>query len=134
MTRDIILVSAGYDMCIRFWSDFNESKCKHSIEYKDAAINALEITPNKEYVAFGSQNSIKFIDLGSLNSTPVYSIDSHEGIVSNILFPLEFENCFISAGEDSSVKINDIRTCKAVKEFFHNNYVNSIAVANNNVI
>lgn len=38
MTRDIILVSAGYDMCIRFWSDFNESKCKHSIEYKEAVI------------------------------------------------------------------------------------------------
>jgi hypothetical protein len=36
MTRDIILVSAGYDMTIRFWSDFNESKCKHSIEYKDS--------------------------------------------------------------------------------------------------
>jgi WD40 repeat protein len=71
MTRDIILVSSGYDMCIRFWSDFNDSKCKHSIEYKDAAINALEITPNKEYVAFASQNSVKFIDLVSLNSTPV---------------------------------------------------------------
>jgi WD40 repeat protein len=98
------------------------------------AINALEITPNKQYVAFGSQNSIKFLDLVKLNNTPVYSIDSHEGIVSNILFPIEFENCFISAGEDSSVKINDIRTCKAVKEFYHNNYVNSIAVANNNVI
>lgn len=71
MTRDIILVSSGYDMYIRFWSDFNDSKCKHSIEYKDAAINALEITPNKEYVAFSSQNSVKFIDLVSLNSTPV---------------------------------------------------------------
>ena len=71
MTRDIILVSSGYDMYIRFWSDFNDSKCKHSIEYKDAAINALEITPNKEYVAFATQNSVKFIDLVSLNSTPV---------------------------------------------------------------
>lgn len=72
MSRDIILVSAGYDMCIRFWSDFNESKWKHSIEYKDSAINALEITPNKEYVAFTSLNSIKFIDLTTLNSTPVF--------------------------------------------------------------
>jgi WD40 repeat protein len=132
MTRDIILVSSGYDMHIRFWSDFNDSKCKHSIEFKEGAINALEITPNKEYVAFSSQNSIKFIDLVSLNSTPVYSIDSHEGIVSSILFPTEFENCFISAGEDCSAKINDIRTGKAVKEFYHSNYVNSVAIANNN--
>jgi WD40 repeat protein len=84
-------------------------------------------------VAFSAQNSIKFIDLVSLNSTPVYSIDSHEGIISNILFPIDFENCFISAGEDCSVKINDIRTCKAVKEYFHSNYVNSIAIASDNV-
>jgi WD40 repeat protein len=71
MSKDIILVSSGYDMFIRFWSDFNDSKCKHSIEYKEAAINALEITPNKEYVAFATQNSVKFIDLVTLNSTPV---------------------------------------------------------------
>lgn len=132
MTRDIILVSSGYDMHIRFWSDFNDSKCKHSIEFKEAAINALEITPNKEYVAFSAQNSVKFIDLMSLNSTPVYSIDSHEGIISSILFPVDFENCFVSAGEDSSCKINDIRTGKAVKEFYHSNYVTSIAIASNN--
>lgn len=74
MSRDIILVSSGYDMNIRFWSDFNDSKCKHAIEYKDAAINALEITPNKEYVAFTAQNSVKFIDLVSLNSTPVNNL------------------------------------------------------------
>jgi len=76
MSRDIILVSAGYDMNIRFWSDFNDSKCKHSIEFKEAAINALEITPNKEYVAFSAQNSVKFIDLFSLNSTPVMFISN----------------------------------------------------------
>lgn len=131
-SRDIILVSAGYDMNIRFWSDFSDSKCKHSIEFKESAINSLEITPNKEYVAFAAGNSVKFIDLVSLNSTPVYSIDSHEGIISSILFPIDFENCFISAGEDCSARVNDIRTGKAVKEFYHHNYVNSVAVGNNN--
>lgn len=70
--RDIILVSTGYDYNIRFWSDFNDSKSKHSIEYASASINALEITPNKEYVAFASQNSVKFIDLVQLNSNPVF--------------------------------------------------------------
>jgi hypothetical protein len=41
IARDIILVSAGYDMSIRFWSDFNESKCKHSIEFKEAVFRIL---------------------------------------------------------------------------------------------
>lgn len=71
MGRDIILVSSGYDYHIRFWSDFNDSKSKHAIEYSAASINALEITPNKEYVAFATQNSVKFIDLVQLNSNPV---------------------------------------------------------------
>lgn len=62
----------------------------------------------------------------------MYSIDSHEGLVSCILFPIDFENCFISAGEDCTVRINDIRTGKAVKEFYHSNFVNSIAIARNN--
>ncbi len=45
---------------------------------------------------------------------------------------MDFENCFISAGEDCSARINDIRTGKAVKEFYHSNFINSLAVANNN--
>ena len=53
-------------------------------------------------------------------------------MVSSILFPVDFENCFISAGEDSSARINDIRTGKAVKEFYHSNYVTSLAIANSN--
>jgi hypothetical protein len=69
--KDIILVSSGYDYHIRFWSDLKETRSKHAIEYAAASINALEITPNKEYVAFATQNSVKFIDLVHLNSNPV---------------------------------------------------------------
>ena len=36
MGRDLFLVSSGYDQNIRFWADFKDNKCKHSIEYKDA--------------------------------------------------------------------------------------------------
>ena len=132
MSRDIVLVSSGYDMNIRFWADFNENQCKYQVEYKDGAINALEMTPNKDYVAFATGNSIKFLDLHTLNPTPVTSIDSHEGLVSTILIPQSFDNCFISAGEDSTVRINDIRAGKGVKVFYHSNYVNSVAIANNN--
>ena len=42
MSNDIVLVSSGYDMNIRFWSDFTTgTQCKYSIEHKDNAINAL---------------------------------------------------------------------------------------------
>ena len=38
----------------------------------------------------------------------------------------------ISGGEDCSVRVNDIRVGKAVKSFYHTNYVNSVAIGNNN--
>jgi G protein beta subunit-like protein len=132
MSKEIVIVSSGYDMCIRFWADFRESQCRYQIEYKDSAINALEMTPNKDYVAFAAANSIKFIDLHTLNPTPVTSIESHEGLVSTILIPQNFDNCFISAGEDCSVRINDIRAGKGIRVFYHSNYVNTVAIANNN--
>ena len=133
MSYDIVLVSSGYDMNIRFWSDFTTgTQCKYSIEHKDNAINALEMTPSKEHVAFASGNSLKFIDLHKISPNPVLSIDSHEGLVSTILFPPKLKDCAISAGEDCSVRINDIRVGKGVKSFYHTNYVNSVAIGNNN--
>ena len=138
MSSDIVLVSSGYDMNIRFWSDFNNTNCKYQVEWKENAINALVMTPNKNYVVFASGNSIKFLKLNPLNPNPVISIDSHEGLVSTILFPkiegnLDIDNCFISAGEDCTVRINDIRDSKgAIKTFYHSNYVNSVQIANKN--
>jgi G protein beta subunit-like protein len=120
-------------MTIRFWSDFTSgTQCKYSIEHKDNAINALEMTPAKDKVAFASGNSIKFLDLHKLSQIPVLSIDSHEGLLSTILFPQMLKDIVITGGEDCSVRVSDIRVGKVVKSFFHTNYVNSVAIGNNN--
>jgi G protein beta subunit-like protein len=133
MSYDIVLVSSGYDMIIRFWSDFNSgTNCKYQIEHKDNAINALEMTPAKDKVAFASGNSIKFIDLHKLGPLPILSIDSHEGLLSTILFPQMLKDIVITGGEDCSVRVSDMRVGKVVKSFFHTNYVNSIAIGNSN--
>ena len=73
MSYDIVLVSSDYDITIRFWSDFTSgTQCKYSIEHRDNAINALEMTPSKDKVAFASGNSIKFIDMHKLNQFQFY--------------------------------------------------------------
>ena len=133
MSNEIVLVSNGYDMNIRFWSDFsNGTQWKYSIEHKDNAINALEMTPSKDHVAFVSGNSLKFIDLHKLSPNPLLSIDSHEGLASTIVFPQKLKDLVISGGEDCSVRVNDIHVGKAVKSFYHTNYVNFVAIGNNN--
>ena len=133
MSRDIVLISSGYDNVIRFWSNFNPgTQCKAEIEFNENAINVLELSPNRDYVAFAAGNSVKFLDLNTLNPNPVLSIDSHEGLISSVIIPPNLNNCFISAGEDSSIRVNDTRVGKAVKTFYHPNYVNSICISNNN--
>jgi G protein beta subunit-like protein len=136
MNSDILLVSSGYDMYIRLWSNFQDNNCKYQIEWKENAINALVVTPNKDFVVFASGNSVKFLELHALNQKNIISIDSHEGLVSTILIPNNvgyLDNCFISAGEDCTVRINDRRDSKgAIKTFYHSNYVNSVQIANQN--
>ena len=133
MSYDIALVSSGYDMTIRFWSEISSgTQCKYTVEHKDNAINALEMTPAKDKVAFASGNSIKFLDLHKLSPNPVLSIDSHEGLLSTILFPELLKDLVITGGEDCSIRISDMRVGKVVKSFFHSNYVNSLAIGNNN--
>jgi G protein beta subunit-like protein len=90
------------------------------------------MTPAKDKVAFASGNSIKFLDLHKLSQIPVLSIDSHEGLLSTILFPQMLKDIVITGGEDCSVRVSDIRVGKVVKSFFHTNYVNSVAIGNNN--
>ena len=133
MKNDIMLISSGYDQQIRFWSDFNNNKCKNTIEYKDSAINSLELLPNKEELAFATNNSVKFLDLVSMNNFPILSIDSHSAVVSCILFSKDFENEFFSSGEDCTIKLNDKRIAKSVREFDHTGYVNSIQIGYDNV-
>ena len=132
MSNDIVLVSSGYDMTIRFWSSLTTgAKSDYSIKYMDFAINAMEMPPKKDKVVIGAGNSLKFFDFYK-PSTPTLSINSHEGLLISILFPKNLDNIVISGGEDCSVRINDIRVGKAVKTFMHSNYVNSLAIGNNN--
>lgn len=128
-----MLISSGYDQQIKFWSDFNNTKCKHVFEVKEGPINALEMVPNKDEIAFAVNNSVKFLDLASLNPTQSNSIDSHNGIVSSILFTKEIDYLYFSAGEDCFVKLNDRRVGKPVRDFDHQGYINSICLGNDNV-
>ena len=126
MRNDLMLISSGYDQQVKFWSNFNDNKPKNSMDFKEQAINALELLPNREELAIAVLNSVKFIDLVSMSNTPVYSVDSHTANISCLLFHKDLDNLFFSGGEDSTVKLNDKRILKSVKDFDHYNYVNSI--------
>ncbi len=125
MKNDIMLISSDYNQQIKFWSNM-DNKCKHIIEYKESAITAIELTQSKESLAFATTNSIKFLDLATMNPNPVLSLDAHNGVINCILFDKDNQNLLFTAGEDCTIKLNDKRTNKFVQEYNHNNYVNSI--------
>ena len=132
MNESLFLVSSGYDMCIRFWSDLKNPQTKHCIEHKDNAINALELSPSNKLLCFAAGNAIKYLNMERIDPKSIQSIDCHEGIISTILFPPKLDGCILTGGEDCSVRITDMRGGKCVKTFYHSNYVNSLAITNNN--
>jgi G protein beta subunit-like protein len=130
---NIILISSCFDNSIQFWSEFTTgAKPKAIFRNKETAINALEMSKDKDKVAFATGNTIKFVDLNSIKLFPVFLSDLHEGLITNILFPKKLNNIVITGGEDNSVRISDMRVGKVIKSFFHSNFVNSIVITNNN--
>ena len=131
--NEIMLISAGYDQQIKFWTDFNNNKCKHVFEVKEGPINALEMVPNKDEIAFTVMNSVKFLDLNNLSLTQNGSIvNNSANIVSNLLFSKELDNVFFHSGEDCILRMNDRRLGKTIKEFKHKGYINSIEMGFDN--
>lgn len=135
MKNDIMLISSGYDQQIKFWSDFNNNKCKHiyEIHKNDGPVNSLEMLPNNIELAFAVNNNIKFLDLETISQSQSTTISSHSGIVNNILFYKDNSQVFFSGGEDAKIKLNDRRIGKCVKELKHTSYITSLQLGLNNV-
>ena len=69
-------------------SSFNNNKCKHVFEIgkNEGPVNALEMVPNNNEIAFAVNNNVKFLDLETISQSQTSTISSHIGIVNNILF------------------------------------------------
>ncbi|EFO27776.1 hypothetical protein LOAG_00708 [Loa loa] len=103
-----ILISAGYDQCIKFW-DVARGEARENFVHKDSQINAMNISRNGSYLAIAGWQHMRVYHLGVSPPTLVTSCDAMNKNVTVIGFD---KHCrwFYTAGEDGFVKIWEFRT------------------------
>ena len=58
MSKQLILVTAGYDHSIKFW-DVASGLPTHSIPFNDSHINKLAISVDRRYLAVAGHNIVR---------------------------------------------------------------------------
>ncbi|MCP9260055.1 Target of rapamycin complex subunit LST8 [Dirofilaria immitis] len=120
-TSQPLLISAGYDQCIKFW-DVARGETRENFIHKDSQINTMRISPNGSFLA-----------IAGVPPTLVTSCDAMTKNVTAIGFD---DRCkwFYTAGEDCSVKIWDFRSSLHCRRVFQvNSAVNCIVIHPNQV-
>ncbi|KAL0480385.1 mTOR complex subunit lst8 [Acrasis kona] len=127
----VILCTASYDRTIRFW-EATTGQCHHSVQYTDPQVNTLAITHNKEFLAAAGNNHVRLYHLNSVFSnsqqSPVIgSFDGHTGNVLSIGFN-DTDSWLYTGSEDSTVRVWDIRTFSAKRNYKCSGAVNTVSL------
>ncbi|VDK83081.1 unnamed protein product [Onchocerca ochengi] len=127
-----LLISAGYDQCIRFW-DVARGEARENFIHKDSQINAMRISSNGSFLAIAGWQHVRIYNLGVSPPTLTTSCDTMTKNVTAIGFD---DRCkwFYTGGEDCSVKIWDFRSSLHCRRAFQvNSAVNCIVIHPNQV-
>ncbi|KAH3873331.1 target of rapamycin complex subunit lst8-like isoform X2 [Dreissena polymorpha] len=104
----VILATAGYDHAIRFWQA-HSGICYRTVQHPDSQVNALEITPDKQFIAAAGYQHIRMYDLNSNNPKPVINYDGISKNVTSVGFH-EDGKWMYTGGEDNCARIWDLRS------------------------
>jgi G protein beta subunit-like protein len=115
MPLTVILATAGYDHKIRYW-DANTGACTRTTKYEESQVNALQISPNKYYLAAAGNPNIHLFDVNSASDVPVISFEGHTGNVTALGWGPDTQTLF-SCSEDGSIRIWDLRAPEAQRVY-----------------
>lgn len=115
MPLTVILATAGYDHKLRYW-DANTGNCTKTTKFEESQVNALEIAPNKYYLAAAGNPNIHLFDVNSASDTPVITFEGHSGNVTDIGFQQDTQWLY-SCSEDGTIKIWDLRAPEAQRTY-----------------
>uniref|UniRef100_A0A915PYV3 Target of rapamycin complex subunit lst8 n=1 Tax=Setaria digitata TaxID=48799 RepID=A0A915PYV3_9BILA len=127
-----LLISAGYDQCIRFW-DVGRGEARENFIHKDSQINAIRISPNGSFLALAGWQHVRIYNLRVSPPTLATSCDTMTKNVTAIGFD-DRSKWFYTAGEDCCVKIWDFRSSLHCRRVFQvNSAVNCVVIHPNQV-
>ncbi|VDN07031.1 unnamed protein product [Thelazia callipaeda] len=120
-----LLISAGYDQCIKFW-DVARSEARENFIHKESQINMMRISSDGMFLAIAGWQHARVYNL-NVNVSPPSLACSCEGVVKNVT-TIGFDersNWIFTAGEDCSVRIWDFRSSLQCRKIFQTLQVNS---------
>eukprot|EP00035_Acanthoeca_spectabilis_P036563 m.40354 g.40354 ORF g.40354 m.40354 type:complete len:302 (-) comp8068_c0_seq1:676-1581(-) len=103
-----MLVTGGYDHTIRIW---NPDTCssKRTLQHGESQINALEITPDRNFIAAAGYADVRMYDVLSNTPTAMTAFHGHSGNVTALAFSEEGTRMY-TGGDDETVKVFDVRS------------------------
>lgn len=72
----VLLATAGYDQTIRFW-DAEKGVSYRTLQHPERQVNALVISPDKQFIAAGGNPAIKLYDVNSKTAEPLATYEGH---------------------------------------------------------
>ena len=122
----VILATAGYDHSIRFW-EVHSGICYRTIQYPESAINQLEISPDKSWIAAAGNPQMRLFEVAPNNNNPITTFDGHKSNVMSIGFQKNSQWMY-SGSEDCTIKIWDIRSPGCQRSYECSAPVNSVVL------
>lgn len=130
--RNTLLVTGGYDHTIRIW-DPDSCSCRRTLQHNESQINALEISPDRHYIAAAGHEHVRLYDVNANTPNAATSFDGHVGNVTSVGFSANGQ-WMHTGGDDETVKIFDTRTAPNYqRNFNHQSPVTSVALHPNQV-
>jgi len=120
----VILATASYDHTIRLW-EAASGICYRTIQYADSHINAMAITPDKQFIAAAGNPHVRLFEVNSNNGSPITSYDGHKTNVTSVGFQKDGKWMFTSS-EDGTVKLWDLRAPGCQREYECSAPVNTV--------
>lgn len=122
----VILVTGGYDHTIRFW-EAPSGICYKTIPFPESQVNALEVSPDKVYVAAAGNPCVRLFDVSSNGQAPIMSYDGHKGSVVSVGFRSDGKWLY-TGSDDGTVRIWDLRAPGCQKKFDVGSPVTSVVL------
>ena len=150
----MLLATGGYDHTVKLWDASSGSEftmhfsytntydatvcklaravCYRTLQHPEFQVNCLQITPDKHYIAAGSNPKIKLYEVNSKGTDPFITYEGHTGNVTSLGFQRDGRWMF-SGSDDGTIKIWDLRASTCQRDYELRTAVNSVALHPNQV-
>src|SRR3989338_3708272 len=127
MPSKVILCTAGYDHCIKFW-EAPTGVCYRTIPYPDPCqVNKLEITPDGAQLAAAGNPTVRLFDVATTNPSSLATFEGHTTNITGMGFKSDGKWMY-TASEDGTVRIWDTKAQGCKREYDIGSPVNAIAL------